>query len=100
MRMNESGVGLGGLGVSSRSANALPVVNDNSKYSGMNSTVVIGGARKAGPPPGTRRSGVIDVIGGSGVASRRATDSPPKENAIQVNILLLTLVQVVLNVSK
>ncbi|KAL1140117.1 hypothetical protein AAG570_000049, partial [Ranatra chinensis] len=92
MRMHESGVGLGGLGVSRVSA--LPVVNDNSKYSGVNSTVLVGGVgggsgglggvRKAGPPPGPRRSGVIDVIGGSGVASRRATDSPPKENAIQV----------------
>ncbi|KAK9496747.1 hypothetical protein O3M35_013033 [Rhynocoris fuscipes] len=90
MRVHESGVGLGGLGVP-RTNPTLTIVNDNSKYASMNSTVVVGGAptpgivtRKAGPPPGSRRCGVIDVIGSSGVASRRTTDSPPKENAIQV----------------
>uniref|UniRef100_A0A0P4W519 Putative polyadenylation factor i complex subunit fip1 n=1 Tax=Rhodnius neglectus TaxID=72488 RepID=A0A0P4W519_9HEMI len=88
MRVHESGVGLGGLGVP-RSNPTLTIVNDNSKYASMNSTVVVGGppgviTRKAGPPPGPRRCGVIDVIGSSGVASRRTTDSPPKENAIQV----------------
>ncbi|XP_014246474.1 pre-mRNA 3'-end-processing factor FIP1 isoform X2 [Cimex lectularius] len=96
MRVHESGVGLGGLGVS-RTNQALTIINDNSKYSSLNnSNIVVNNAsatttgvmsaaqRKAGPPPGPRRSGVIDVIGVGGVASRRTTDSPPKENVIQV----------------
>nr|BAN20961.1 conserved hypothetical protein [Riptortus pedestris] len=88
MRIHESGVGLGGLGVS-RVNPALTVVNENSKYSSTGSTILVGGAapgvggpRKAGPPPTSRRSGIIDVI--STVSSRRPDVSPPKESPIQV----------------
>lgn len=88
MRIHESGVGLGGLGVS-RVNPALTVVNENTKYSSTGSTIIIGGSapgsggqRKAGPPPSSRRSGVIDVI--STVTSRRSDISPPKESPIQV----------------
>ncbi|GAB6028653.1 hypothetical protein CHUAL_004486 [Chamberlinius hualienensis] len=51
----------------------IPVasLNDNSKYS-------------AGPPPGRKFSGAIDVIGGTSSTSRRPVLTPPKENVIQV----------------
>ena len=85
MRVHESGVGLGGLGVS-RVNSSLTVVNENSKYASTGSTLLIGGSsqsqRKAGPTPNARLAGVIDVIGT--VNSRRPVDSPPKENPIQV----------------
>ncbi|XP_014273638.1 pre-mRNA 3'-end-processing factor FIP1 isoform X5 [Halyomorpha halys] len=82
MRVHESGVGLGGLGVS-RVNPSLTVVNENSKYASTGSTLLIGGPAqgrgKAGPPSSVRRAGVIDVIG-----TRRPVDSPPKEVPIQV----------------
>lgn len=57
----------------------VAITNDNSKYSG------IMGPKRAGPPPGRKMAGTIDVIGGTGLASRRNLDkSPPKENTIQV----------------
>ena len=57
-------------------------VNENSKYTGLGPT------KKAGPPPGRKQSGTIDVIGGgtpttpSMLPSRRPPDT--KENFIQV----------------
>lgn len=100
LRVQESGVGLGGLGVP---RNPVPInVMSDTKYGGgamppsmgvpppnMPSAVVPGGKPMGpggamGQMQGARRtSGVIDVIGG-GIASRRTTDSPPKENVIQV----------------
>lgn len=58
----------------------VAITNDNSKYSGFM------GPKKAGPPPGRKMGGTIDVIGGGGLASRRGLDkgTPPKENVIQV----------------
>ncbi|XP_034934954.1 pre-mRNA 3'-end-processing factor FIP1 [Chelonus insularis] len=82
---SESGVGLvlntGTSGNSSINARVpqVAITNDNSKYSG------ISGPKRAGPPPGRKMAGTIDVIGSSGLASRRNVDkSPPKENVIQV----------------
>jgi pre-mRNA 3'-end-processing factor FIP1 len=48
------------------------------------------GPKKAGPPPGRKMGGTIDVIGGGGLASRRNLEkgTPPKENVIQVMKLL------------
>ncbi|KAK0182288.1 hypothetical protein PV327_000440 [Microctonus hyperodae] len=86
---SESGVGLvlnagggsstaGGPGGNTRIPQ-VAITNDNSKYSG------IMGPKRAGPPPGRKMAGTIDVIGSSGLASRRNLDkSPPKENVIQV----------------
>ncbi|XP_023245247.1 pre-mRNA 3'-end-processing factor FIP1 isoform X2 [Copidosoma floridanum] len=57
----------------------VTITNYNSKYSG------ISGPKRAGPPPGRKMAGTIDVIGSSGLGSRRNLDkSPPKENVIQV----------------
>lgn len=57
----------------------VTITNYNSKYSG------IVGPKRAGPPPGRKMAGTIDVIGSTGLASRRNLDkSPPKENVIQV----------------
>ncbi|XP_067124950.1 pre-mRNA 3'-end-processing factor FIP1-like [Centruroides vittatus] len=60
----------------------IPVatVNENSKYSGLG-----GLTKKAGPPPGRKMSGSIDVIGGGtpSLPSRRPANSP-RENVIQV----------------
>lgn len=83
---SESGVGLilnaGGGGNNPGGGMRVPqvaITNDNSKYSG------IMGPKRAGPPPGRKMAGTIDVIGSSGLASRRNLDkSPPKENVIQV----------------
>ncbi|KYM78376.1 Pre-mRNA 3'-end-processing factor FIP1 [Atta colombica] len=82
---SESGVGLvlnAGSGSSNPSGMRMPqvaITNDNSKYSG------IMGPKRAGPPPGRKMAGTIDVIGSSGLASRRNLDkSPPKGNVIQV----------------
>lgn len=85
---SESGVGLvlnagGGSAGGGPGGNAripqVAITNDNSKYSG------IMGPKRAGPPPGRKMAGTIDVIGSSGLASRRNLDkSPPKENVIQV----------------
>lgn len=61
----------------------VPIMNDNSKYSG-NFT----GVRKAGPPPGRRMTGSIDVIGGASqrVGGPTSKLEAPKENVIQVGI--------------
>lgn len=82
---SESGVGLilNAGGTSGTSAGVrvpqVAITNDNSKYSG------IMGPKRAGPPPGRKMAGTIDVIGSSGLASRRNLDkSPPKGNVIQV----------------
>ncbi|XP_059486775.1 pre-mRNA 3'-end-processing factor FIP1 isoform X2 [Neocloeon triangulifer] len=69
LRINESGVGLAGIGatttVSSNSVvktltGSIPVsiVNENSKYA---SNLAL---KRAGPPPGRKGGGSIDVIGG------------------------------------
>lgn len=77
MRMSESGVGL-----AAQIRGSVPIMNDNSKYSGN-----FLGIRKAGPPPGRRMTGAIDVIGAT---SQHATPAPipkvdqPKMNVIQV----------------
>jgi hypothetical protein len=77
-------------------AGSIPVtiINDNSKYSGL------AGSKKAGPPPGRKLAGTIDVIGGNPGSSRRTLDGKPvtttpttptpepQENPIQVNIPL------------
>lgn len=82
IRIHESGVGLAQLGGTSTGRGTIPVAitNDNSKYSGFT------GPKKAGPPPGRKMGGTIDVIGGGGLASRRNLEkgTPPKENVIQV----------------
>ncbi|XP_014598749.1 PREDICTED: pre-mRNA 3'-end-processing factor FIP1 [Polistes canadensis] len=82
---SESGVGLilnaggGGSNPGSMRVPQVAITNDNSKYSG------IMGPKRAGPPPGRKMAGTIDVIGSSGLASRRNLDkSPPKGNVIQV----------------
>lgn len=82
IRIHESGVGLGQIGGQPAGRGTIPVAitNDNSKYSGFM------GPKKAGPPPGRKMGGTIDVIGGGGLASRRNLEkgTPPKENVIQV----------------
>ncbi|CAH1368831.1 unnamed protein product [Tenebrio molitor] len=81
MRMTESGVGLAAQ-MTSIARGTVPIMNDNSKYSGN-----FLGIRKAGPPPGRRMTGSIDVIGGT---AQRSTPTPvgkvepPKMNVIQV----------------
>lgn len=94
MRLNESGVGLQGLSVGLNANTAPPsnnrtlttLANDNSKY-----TAPPGLLRRAGPPPGRKMTGSIDVIGGAGISSRREDGTivkgvtpPTKENVIQV----------------
>lgn len=84
MRVHESGAGLLPMNPGGLLRSATNITNDNSKYSG-NYT----GPRKAGPPPGRRMMGSIDVIGGnSGLASRRVIETvktvSPKVNVIQV----------------
>lgn len=85
IRVHESGVGLAPMNSIGLPRATTSITNDNSKYSGN-----FAGPRKAGPPPGRRMTGSIDVIGGnSGLASRRGMDgtlkgTPPKENVIQV----------------
>lgn len=87
---SESGVGLilnasggpGGGNPTGPPGSRVPqvmITNYNSKYSGMM------GPKRAGPPPGRKMAGTIDVIGSTGLASRRNLDkSPQKENVIQV----------------
>lgn len=90
MRVHESGVGLGPISTAAtgsvvainRGNLTMPIVNDNSKYAVAGAGALL--MRKAGPPPGRRVAGAIDVIGGTGLASRRSNESPPKENIIQV----------------
>ncbi|GAB0097432.1 hypothetical protein DMENIID0001_130690 [Sergentomyia squamirostris] len=90
MRLNESGVGLQGLAMGpvigmnvGHTRTLTPISNDNSKY-----TAIPGGLRRAGPPPGRKMTGSIDVIGSNGISSRREDGlmgkPPSKENAIQV----------------
>lgn len=61
------------------------IVNENSKYS-----AALGPIRKAGPPPGRKASGTIDVIGGSGgqgpsvLPSRRPPDA---EDGFSITVL-------------
>ncbi|KAF4524548.1 hypothetical protein B566_EDAN002822 [Ephemera danica] len=74
IRIHDSGVGLMSLGGPTKvnlQPGSIPVtiINDNSKYSGM------GGPKKAGPPPGRKLAGTIDVIGGNPGSSRRSLDS-------------------------
>ncbi|XP_046392961.1 pre-mRNA 3'-end-processing factor FIP1 isoform X2 [Ischnura elegans] len=81
MRIHESGVGLGQIGGPGKGNIPVAIVNDNSKYSGSM------GPKKAGPPPGRKLAGSIDVIGGTSLASRRSLDKPAataKENVIEV----------------
>ncbi|XP_037569940.2 LOW QUALITY PROTEIN: pre-mRNA 3'-end-processing factor FIP1-like [Dermacentor silvarum] len=64
----------------------IPPVNENSKYTG----VVIGvpppllGSKKAGPPPGRKMSGSIDVIGGGAPSLPSRRPGAAKEGVIQV----------------
>lgn len=69
IRVSESGIGLQPLFAIGMQRGPIPISNDNSKYAN-NFT----GVRKAGPPPGRRVTGSIDVLGGE----------QPKENIIQV----------------
>lgn len=90
MRQNESGVGLQGLMVAPSQMMAshnqadrssgpggrtlTPIANDNSKYGALSA---VSANRRAGPPPGRRMTGAIDVIGGNGMPVKQ-------ENVIQV----------------
>ncbi|KAK9870392.1 hypothetical protein WA026_007961 [Henosepilachna vigintioctopunctata] len=69
IRVSESGIGLQPLNAIGLPRGPVPISNDNSKYAGN-----FLGLRKAGPPPGRRLMGPIDVLGGE----------QPKENVIQV----------------
>lgn len=100
MRVQESGVGLGQLSggvppqtipvATARGNIPVTIVNDNSKYAavpgGMAPAVI--GQRKAGPPPGRRVAGSIDVLGNANLNPQRG-DSPPKGNVIQVRCIFL-----------
>lgn len=90
MRLNESGVGLAGL--SAGLAPLTSIANDNGTYVGGGGLNMGSGGliRRAGPPPGRKVTGQIDVIGSNGLLSRRELDgslkpvNPAKENVIQV----------------
>lgn len=47
--------------------------------------------KKAGPPPGRRASGSIDVICGTNSGSRRSTGSKENTGVIQVNDIFVLL---------
>ncbi|KAK4880307.1 hypothetical protein RN001_008453 [Aquatica leii] len=81
MRVSESGTGLLPLNAIGMPRGPVPIMNDNSKYSGA-----YAGIRKAGPPPGRRMTGSIDVIGGATtrIGTPVSKVEPPKENVIQV----------------
>lgn len=79
LRVSESGVGLAPLNAIGMPRGPLPIMNDNSKYSGN-----FMGIRKAGPPPGRRMTGAIDVIGSGQRVGPGGKPEPPKENVIQV----------------
>ncbi|XP_075235979.1 factor interacting with poly(A) polymerase 1 isoform X2 [Lycorma delicatula] len=95
MRVQESGVGLGQLsGIAPQVVNQatavrgnipVTIVNDNSKYAAAPGSIApaVVGQRKAGPPPGRRVAGTIDVLGNSNLNPNRG-ESPPKGNVIQV----------------
>ncbi|XP_031343743.1 pre-mRNA 3'-end-processing factor FIP1-like isoform X1 [Photinus pyralis] len=82
MRVSESGTGLLPLNAIGMPRGPLPIMNDNSKYAGA----AYAGIRKAGPPPGRRMTGSIDVIGGatSRIGVPVSKVEAPKENVIQV----------------
>lgn len=61
----------------------IPPVNENSKYTGMASVPVLG-SKKAGPPPGRKMSGSIDVIGGGAPSLPSRRPGGGKEGVIQV----------------
>lgn len=84
MRISESGVGLAPLNAIGMPRGPVPILNDNSKYSG-NYT----GLRKAGPPP-RRMTGTIDVIGGppQKFGAPLGKMDLPKENVIQVYLII------------
>lgn len=100
MRQSESGAGLGGLMIShsqpimsnvqSQNSNSgrtlFPVPSEHhSKYGAPPGGSMSMLNRRAGPPPGRRMTGPIDVIGGNGMASRRDENPNGKqENPIQV----------------
>lgn len=76
LRVHESGVGIIPLNAIGLPRGVMSsVMNDNSKYGGAFGTL-----RKAGPPPGRRMMGSIDVIGNNNIIKIDA----PKENVIQV----------------
>lgn len=96
MRQNESGVGLQGLMAApamvshnqDRSSGPggrtlTPIANDNSKYGAL---TALPANRRAGPPPGRRMTGAIDVIGGNGIpiGSVGGGNNIKQENVIQV----------------
>ncbi|KAM7293153.1 pre-mRNA 3'-end-processing factor FIP1 [Ixodes scapularis] len=62
----------------------IPPVNENSKYTGMASVPVLG-SKKAGPPPGRKMSGSIDVIGGGAPSLPSRRPGGGKEGVIQLN---------------
>lgn len=62
----------------------VPPVNENSKYVGGMGTVPVLGAKKAGPPPGRKMSGSIDVIGGGAPSLPSRRPGGGKEGVIQV----------------
>ncbi|PSN46784.1 hypothetical protein C0J52_19138 [Blattella germanica] len=69
IRIHESGVGLAQIGGQATGRGTIPVAitNDNSKYSGFM------GPKKAGPPPGRKMGGTIDVM----TADRREYSRKP-----------------------
>lgn len=64
----------------------IPPVNENSKYTGMGIGVPPPplGSKKAGPPPGRKMSGSIDVIGGGAPSLPSRRPGAAKEGVIQV----------------
>lgn len=83
MRVSESGSGLLPLNsMSMPRVGTAPIMNDNSKYAGGYPGAML---KKAGPPPGRKMAGAIDVIGANlRLAAAAGKSEPPKENAIQV----------------
>ncbi|KAH6937392.1 hypothetical protein HPB50_027536 [Hyalomma asiaticum] len=63
----------------------IPPVNENSKYTGMGIGVPPPplGSKKAGPPPGRKMSGSIDVIGGGAPSLPSRRPGAAKEGVIQ-----------------
>lgn len=63
----------------------IPPVNENSKYTGGMAAVAPPlGSKKAGPPPGRKMSGSIDVIGGGAPSLPSRRPGAAKEGVIQV----------------
>lgn len=66
----------------------IPPVNENSKYTGGMAAVAPPlGSKKAGPPPGRKMSGSIDVIGGGAPSLPSRRPGAAKEGVIQVRTL-------------